>query len=292
WKAAGQDNYTVWSTDANGSYTATIVPVVSGGSTALENLETTFHQDLNGDGTIGVVTTTNESFGSTSLLQFGNNYELGSSGPILKYNGAAVVSDQFPPWAPIGAEQTATGFDIAWKAAGQDSYTVWSTDANGSYTATIVPVVSGGSTALENSETTFHQDLNGDGTIGVVTTTIESFGSTTLLQFGNNYELGSSGPILKYNGAAVVSDQFPPWAPIGAEQTATGFDIAWKAAGQDNYTVWSTDANGSYTATIMPVVSGGSAALENSETTFHQDLNGDGTIGPHTTSAATDFHLI
>ncbi|MEK9285754.1 hypothetical protein MTR72_40260, partial [Bradyrhizobium sp. ISRA442] len=113
-----------------GNYTANIAPNVSGGSTVFENLETIFQQDLNGDGTIGVRTTTIESLGSTSLLQTGNNYELGTAGPILKYNGAQVVSGQFASWAPIGAEHTATGFDVAWKWAGADLYTVWTTDAN------------------------------------------------------------------------------------------------------------------------------------------------------------------
>ena len=52
----GADQYTVWSTDSNGNYLSNIIGVVSGTSTALESLETTFHQDLNGDGTIGVPT--------------------------------------------------------------------------------------------------------------------------------------------------------------------------------------------------------------------------------------------
>ena len=65
----------------------------SGKSIALELLETTFHQDLNGDGTIGLVATVIESSGSTSLVQVGNNYYLESissgTGPELKYGGAA-----------------------------------------------------------------------------------------------------------------------------------------------------------------------------------------------------------
>ena len=64
---------------------------------------------------------------------------------------------------PIGAEQTATGYDVAWKVAGADQYTVWNTDSNGNYISNIIGVVSGTSTALESLETSFHQDLNGDG---------------------------------------------------------------------------------------------------------------------------------
>ena len=48
------DQYTVWTTDNNGNYISNIVAVVSGSSIALESFETSFHQDLNGDGQIGV----------------------------------------------------------------------------------------------------------------------------------------------------------------------------------------------------------------------------------------------
>jgi len=279
WKIPGTDNYTVWSTDANGNYLTNLTQIVSGSSSALENLETVFHQDLNGDGTVGIPSTTIEAFGATSLTQIGSNYYLGSSGPILKYNGVAVTSGQFSPWVPIGAEQTASGFDFAWKTPGADNYTVWSTDANGNYLTNLTQIVSGSSSALENLEIDLHQDLNGDGTVGIPSTTIEAFGATNLTQIGSNYYLGSSGPVLKYNGVAVTSGQFAPWVPIGAEQTASGFDFAWKTPGADNYTVWSTDANGNYLTNLTQIVSGGNATLELLEATFHQDLNGNGKVG-------------
>ena len=69
-------------------------------------------------------------------------------------------------WSPIGAEKTATGYEVAWKVAGADQYTVWTTDNSGNYISNI-GVVSGSSTALESLESSFHQDLNGDGQIGV-----------------------------------------------------------------------------------------------------------------------------
>jgi hypothetical protein len=51
-------------------------------------------------------------------------------------------------------------------------------------------------------------------------------------------------------------------------------------AGADQNTVWTTDSSGNYLSGIIGVVPGNSSALENLETTFRQDLNGDGTIGP------------
>ena len=131
--------------------------------------------------------------GSTSLIEVGNNYFLDNSsgsGPSLKYGGAAVVGGQFGGWTPIGAEQTASGYDVAWKDAGTDQYTVWTTDSSGNYLSDI-GTVSGTSAALESLETSFHQDLNGDGVIGIptmgATTVIESFGSTSLIEVGEQF---------------------------------------------------------------------------------------------------------
>ncbi|MBK3666732.1 NF038122 family metalloprotease, partial [Bradyrhizobium diazoefficiens] len=212
--------------------------------------------------------TTIEAFGLTSLVSAGSNYFLnptaGGAGPSLKYGGVSVVVGQYSPLAPIGAEQVGSGYDVAWKAPGVDQYTVWSVDGTGNYLSTLDDAVSGTSYALESLETTFHQDLNGDGTIGVVKTVIESAGVTSLTQIANNYFLyhSGSGPELMRDGAAVVTNQFPPWAPIGAEQTSTGYDIAWKTPGTDQYTIWSVDSSGNYVNNLTGLVTGSSTTLE------------------------------
>ena len=72
-----------------------------------------------------------------------------------------------------------------------------------------------------------------------------------------------------------------PWTPIGAEQTASGYEVAWKVTGADQYSVWTTDSSGSYTSDIVGVVPGTSSALEMLEPSFHQDLNGDGVSFSH-----------
>ena len=81
---------------------------------------------------------------------------------------------------PIGAEQTATGYEVAWKVTGADQYTVWNTDSNGNLVSDTLGVVSGSSTALTSLESSFYQDLNGDGVIGLPTTAIEVTGKTSL----------------------------------------------------------------------------------------------------------------
>jgi hypothetical protein len=245
------------------------------------------------------MSTTIEAFGSTSLIQVGNNYFLQPNGGVaveLSLGGTPVVAGQFGQWAPIGVEQTATGYEVVWKMTGADEYQAWNTDSSGNGVSVALGVVSGTDPALEALEITFHQDLNGDGTIGPVdappspppptgatTTVIEAFGSTSLLQVGNNYFMQpNSGTAveLSLNGAAVTTGQFGQWAPIGAEQTATGYEVVWKMTGADQYQAWNTDSSGNGISSALGVVSGTDPALETLETTFHQDLNGDGTIGP------------
>jgi hypothetical protein len=49
------DLYTVWNLDSSGNYVSDTIGAAAPNSTALESLEPSFQQDLNGDGTIGVV---------------------------------------------------------------------------------------------------------------------------------------------------------------------------------------------------------------------------------------------
>ena len=99
-----------------------------------------------------------------------------------------------------------------------------------------------------------------------VTTVIEALGSSSLVQVDSNYFFnpgpGITGTELKYAGAPVVAGQFGGFVPIGAEQTGSGYDVAWKVSGSDQYTVWSTDSSGNYISNIIGAVSGSSSALE------------------------------
>ena len=89
--------------------TATSSPILSascrGNSTALESLETTFNQDLNGDGVIGVPAT------STFSLQYkGFDY-------VAFYNGAYENSNSLPTLVQTGANSIEAtldyGIDVA-----------------------------------------------------------------------------------------------------------------------------------------------------------------------------------
>jgi hypothetical protein len=280
WKNGSADQYTVWTTDSNGNFLS-YNGVLPGGDFALEALESTFNQDLNGDGTIGLTRRVIQTDSSTSLTAVANHFFLlnSGSGPSLKQGGMDVVAGQFGAWTPIGAVQTASGYDVAWKNGGADQYTVWTTDNNGNFLS-YNGVLPGGDFALEALESTFNQDLNGDGTIGLTRRVIQTDGSTSLTAVANHFFLlnSGSGPSLKQGGMDVVAGQFGAWTPIGAVQTAAGYDVAWKNGSASQYTIWTTDSNGNFLS-WNGVLSGTDPVLESFEPTFGQDLNGDGTIG-------------
>ena len=124
------------------------------------------------------------------------------SGPSLKLFGAPVFQGEAASWAPIGAEQTATGYVVAWRIAGTDFYEIWNTDSAGNFLEQRYRIRCQSGRGIRGDHS--KQDLNGDGRIGPPN--IEAFGSTRLDQFGNNYALdpvsGAPGPLLKFNGAA------------------------------------------------------------------------------------------
>ncbi|MBY0322259.1 MAG: VCBS domain-containing protein [Reyranella sp.] len=293
WKFGGADQYLVWDLDNDGNYTGTTTPVLHAGQMALQTLETTFQQDLNGDGTTGITTTAIETAGDTDLVRMADQFFLkqGADGPSLKFMGTAVTAGQFGDWNPIGVEAKAGGgYQVAWKFGSADQYTVWDVNGDGNYTGSSA-TFHAADLALQQAELTFLQDLNGDTHTGPVTTTIEMAGDTDLVQMANQFFLqeGGTGPSVKVGGVTVTAGQFGDWTPIGAEGTAGGgFQVAWKHGGDDQYLVWNTDSSGNFTSNATGVVSGADPALQALETNFHQDLNGDG----HTGSAMSSLTFV
>jgi hypothetical protein len=293
WSVPGANEYTVWNTYANGSYAGSVLWAVSGTSYALESLELSFGEDLNGDGTIGPTTTTIATNGTTTLMQVANEYELGTAsggtGPFVTYNGSAVTTGEFGGWTPVGAEKTASGYEVAWSVPGANEYTVWNADANGDYTGNATGVVSGTSPTLEGVEANFGENFSGAGA-AASPTMIATNGTTTLAQVGNLFELnpasGGTGPLLEYQGSLVTAGQFGGWTPIGAEKTANGYEVAWSVPGANEYTVWNTDANGDYTVNATGILSGDSSTLEGVEANFGENFTGSGAAATPTTIAA------
>jgi serralysin len=289
-KLASSNQYLVWDTDSSGDYVSAPLGPVSGASAALESIETSFNYDLNGDGTIGIPPPrVIESSGSMNLVTDGTSYFLepnGGTAVKLSYNGAPITVGEFGAWTPVAAQQTATGYEVALENIGTDQFGVWDTDSSGNYVSASLSNVSGTSAAFESMEVSFNDDLNGDGTIGVPVpsnaTLIESSGTTRLLQVGNTYLIDPNGEgavQLTYGGQPVTAGEFGGLTPIAAQQTATGFEVAWRTPGADVYQVWDTDSAGNYLSAPLDNVSGTSAALESMETSLNDDLNNDGVIG-------------
>ncbi len=67
------DKYTVWNTDSNGNYISNAVTPVSGSNPALESIETSFLQDLNGNGLIGGKAIVNGTSGNDTLTSSSPN---------------------------------------------------------------------------------------------------------------------------------------------------------------------------------------------------------------------------
>ena len=227
--------------------------------------------------------TTIATNGTTTLAQVGNQFGLetasGGTGPFVTYNGSAVTAGEFGGWTPVGAQKTASGYEVAWSVPDANEYTVWNTDANSDYTGNATGVLSGDSSTLDGVETDFGETFSGAGA-AASPTAIETNGTTTLAQVGSLFELspasGGTGPLLEYQGSVVTAGQFGGWTPVGAEKTASGYEVAWSMPGANEYAVWNTDANGDYTSSATGVLSGQSFALEDLKPYFGQDVNGDG----------------
>src|SRR5262245_3719314 len=182
------------------------------------------------------------------------------------------AAGQFGPWTPIGAEATASGYEVAWKYGSANQYTVSITNSSGNYLSNAIGVVSGSDYALESLEPSFQLDLNRDGVIGPPKTVISDNGSTSLTQAGTTgahfflyADNTGTGPSLKFGGMDVAAGQFGPWSSIGAQATTTGY-YPYSTHGRSNqYTVSITNSSGNYLSNAIGVVSGSDYALESLE---------------------------
>jgi len=283
WKNGGANEYLAWTTDGSGNWLSQ-TDKMAGTTYAMQSLETTYSQDLNGDGTVGLAVTTIEAIGATDFKQVADTYFLydhgTTTGPQLKMSGAAVTVGQFGAWTPLGAEKTGNGYLAVWKHGAADEYTVWTIDGGGNWLSQSA-LVPGSSAEIQSLEPGFNQDLNGVGGI-TARSVIESAGSTTLATIANVFMLsptGSSlGPQIRMSGALVTAGQFGAWTPIAAEASGGGYQVAWKNGALDEYLVWTADSGGNWLSQTG-VMSGSSAAMKAYENTFQQDLNLNGQIG-------------
>ena len=187
-------------------------------------------------------------------------------------------------WTPVGAVQTGDGYEVAfWNndVGGSNQYVVWNTDSNGDFTSSATGVLPATSTStLAGLEAAFgNEDFVAGLTPATPTPiTINGTNNGQLDAVGNLYELGSGGPLLEEGGVAITAGSLGGWQPIGAKQTATGYEVVWSlfnnGVSQDTYTVWNTDSGGNYMSSALGLVSGQNFNLEDLNVSFGENLNG------------------
>jgi hypothetical protein len=284
--AAGTHALTSTATDAAGNVSDAsqpFDPVVGGGSTG---------SGSTGSGSAGSGSTGSGSIGSglTGLVTVGDNYFLGSTGPELKYHGAPVTAGQFQDWVPISSVQVAGGgYDVAWKnSSGQ--FTFWATDGQGNFQSypTNGVALAANSATVQKYETIFHQDLNGDHTIGVPGTTSGS---------GTSSGTGTSG-----TGTSGTADTTAPDAPVLLSDTTHHHRATVTGTAEAGSTIkvyegssllgtGTTDADGHFSVTTSGLSSGShtfyaTATDAAGNTSGHSNLI-DPPIGSHTANGTS-----
>lgn len=227
-----------------------------------------FEQDFNGDGNIGALPSTIESFGQITLKTNELGFYIANDGftdtPIT-YNGAPVDSTTFAGWKVVGAELVN---DLPLINGGEVAY-MWQNGSSFWYSTINNPgnPVSGDDLLFQ--ETEFEQDFNGDGITGLINgVTIESAGSTTLKgNFIGFYVANNGGTDIEitYADTPIGPETYPGWHILGAEIDGSDVKAMWRS--NTGLFWYSTNNN-----------SGSLVNPEAYEFTFQQDFDNDGYI--------------
>ncbi|WP_282170651.1 M10 family metallopeptidase C-terminal domain-containing protein [Ruegeria atlantica] len=287
WKAiqaeADGDDFRVLWKNLNGQYAEWTVSRFGGhtGNSNIDNVvdvEVFYSADLNNDGTIGHKTTAIESDGSTSLASSTHGYYLLNNSVELSLNGNDIGADSYADWKAIHAEAEGEGFRVLWKNP-NGQYSEWTVNGDGEHT---------GNTAIENVvdvESFYGVDLNADGTIGHITTVIETNGATSLAGSPTHGHYILDGSVtLSLNGNVIGPDSYPDWQAIHAEASGEGYRVLWKHT-DGRYSEWTVDGEGAFQGSedIADVI--------DVESFYGYDINGSGTIGyeePKLTQSVSD----
>ena len=251
--------YGEWTVNANGQFLS------SSSISNVADVETFYGADLNNDGLTGHGTVTVETNGSTTLVSSSLGSYLINGTIELTLNGAKAGPGSFPGWRAIQAEASGGGYKVLWKNA-DGTFGEWVTDASGRF------VSSRTIDDVRDVEVFYGANLNNDGQIGHITTSIESNGSTTLGSSTNGaYVIGGSID-LTLNQVNAGPGSFAGWQAIQAEAFGGGYRVLWKNS-DGSYGEWTTNAAGEFqsSTTISNVA--------DVEVFYGVDLNNDGLTG-------------
>ena len=223
-----------------------------------------------------------KSSGSTSLWQVDNTYSVnGASGPELRYSGAAVTEGQFGAWKPIGAEQAGSGYLVALAVRHRRPVTMWNVDGGGQlrprpydrrWCRGLMQARGVGDDVPAGSQWRRYDGHRHDGDRSGGVDDAGPGRRHLHLERRDAEGLRSGG-----DRRAVRRLEADRRGAAGG-----GYQVAWQFGTADQYTIWNVDGAGSYVPG-RTITSGKTYAFEAAETTFQQDLNGDGRSGLVTT---------
>ncbi|QDF36263.1 heparin lyase I family protein [Bradyrhizobium symbiodeficiens] len=187
WKDSSSGYYSVWSTDSSGNFVATLgsAPEMLGGDASLKALESTLHQDLNGDGVIVLSGSGTIIEANSLIIGSGASVELvGSYSGAISFAGATgtLVLDQSTEFSgTLNGQLTTTNFiDLRDITAGAN--------ASVSYTGNNSP----GTLTVSDGTNSANFTLSGNYSLGNFIVSSDGNGGTTLVDPPLSTDQGSA----------------------------------------------------------------------------------------------------
>jgi ELWxxDGT repeat protein len=297
WQQTASGRLTTWSFDAAWNATGG-GPLVLRGSAEADALEAAFGFDADRDGVIGSTFAFLSAAGPVRLLRHNvsgslaiasddlNTIPLWWGDVPLRYN-----DQRLPGWTPLAAA-TAQGVNrLLWRYGPTGDLATWTFDSTWNPSSGTSPV-SPTSPDSYGYEYWFDLDVNGDGIIGLINSTVATVGSVSLLRShdGNRVSVAVNGsnPIeLSWGGIPLSAPdpRLPGWTALAAASLNTGNTVLWRHGPTGLLTTWNCD-DAWNPITGGAFVSGDAADADDLETSFEIDINHDGSIGADLTAIA------
>ena len=238
----------------------------------IDQHETAFQVDLDGDGVIGLNLVSRETNGSYELATSNNKYyiiDISDSSIVTSFDG----SNMGDGWSATQVEASASGgFEVFWSHS-DGKTTAHKISDTGVYQSTITRTI-------DQHETAFQVDLDGDGVIGLNLVSIETNGSYKLATSNNKYKIiDSNDSIVASFGNSNRSDG---WSITQVEEGSESgtFEIFWSNI-NGRSAVYNVNEKGEILSTIT-------RTKDQHETAFQADLDGDNVIGLNLVSIETN----
>ena len=189
----------------------------------------------------------------------------GTDNIALTFNGQVMGQNSLAGWNAVQAEETASGYRVLWQNV-DGSYSEWLLNSKGQFvdSAFVGNVV--------DLEAVYGADINGDGTVGHTTTTVESAGSVTLQNSTQTGYIVDGSKSLTLNGQNIGPNTLQGWTAVQAEAFGGGYKVLLKNI-DGTYAEWELNSAGESIA---------GALIDNVvdvETFYDADINGDGATG-------------